>query len=391
MPYIRPQTINSEFAIVGGGVAGLAMSIAFQQIDKDFVLFEQTKEIKGIGAGFGLAANAMYALELLDIRSEVEKIGFYLDSYNILNQKGHVLVSPDTSAIHKKYQQQNFAIHRADLHLFFLSKIKSEKLQLNKRAIRLERHTDHVTLFFEDGTQHTSRFLIIADGIKSPLRQQLIPSSLPRYSGYTCWRATIGNAETKLEKGTETWGKLGRFGMTPLINNRIYWYACINSIPNNPIYKAYKVNDLLRHFRSYHNPIPTILAHTKDEDLIWNDIMDIQPLKQLAYDNILLIGDAGHATTPNMGQGACQALEDVAVLLDELRLRTKVKEAFSSFEQRRLSRTKYITNTSKLIGEIAQWDNSLLVAVRNTLMQFMPAQFAQKNLNKLLSEDFMKI
>lgn len=388
MPYA--QTIDSEFAIVGGGVAGLAMAIAFQQPNRDFILFEQATELKGIGAGFGLAANAMRALDLLGLRSEVEQIGYYLNSYHILDAHGQLLVAPDTQAISEKYQQQNFAIHRADLHLFLLSKIENQKLQLGKKAIRLVQHTDAVTLFFEDGTQHTSRFLIIADGVKSPLRQQLIPASAPRYSGYTCWRATIDNAQIALDKGTETWGKLGRFGMTPLIHNRIYWYACVNSTPNNPLYRDYTINDLWRHFDSYHAPIPAILRQTKDNDLIWNDIIDIQPLKHLAYDNILLIGDAGHATTPNMGQGACQALEDVAVLRDALTLEKNVRKAFLSFEKRRLSRTKYITDTSKRIGEIAQWDKSFPIAFRNRLMRLMPARLAQKNLNKLLSVDFMK-
>jgi len=388
MPYTK--TINSEFAIVGGGVAGLATAIAFQQANKDFMLFEQAKELKGIGAGFGLAANAMRALDLLGLRTDVEKIGYYLDSYHILDDKGQLLAAPDVHAIRKKYQQQNFAIHRADLHLFLLSKINTQKLKLGKKAIRLEQHVDAVTLFFEDGTQHTSRFLIIADGVKSPLRQQLIPSSIPRYSGYTCWRATIDNTKITLDRGTETWGKLGRFGMTPLSNNRIYWYACINATSNDPIYRNYKVNDLLKHFQSYHDPIPAILVQTKDSDLIWGDIMDIKPLKRLAYHNILLIGDAGHATTPNMGQGACQALEDVAVLLDELGLENDVKKAFSSFEKRRLSRTAYITDTSKRIGEIAQWDNSMLIHMRNILMKIMPARLAQRNLDKLLSVDFMK-
>ncbi|PRD52636.1 monooxygenase [Sphingobacterium gobiense] len=382
---------NSEFAIVGGGVAGLAMAIAFQQIGKDFMLFEQAEQLKGIGAGFGLAANAMHALDLLHLKDEVEQIGYYLRSYNILDQKGRVLVSPDTGAISEKYNQQNLAIHRADLHLFLLSKIDKAQLRLGKKAVRLQQYPDKVSLFFEDGTQHTAKFVIIADGVKSPLRQQLIPVSQPRYSGYTCWRATIDNTDIKLERGTETWGKSGRFGMTPLKNDRIYWYACINSTAKNPIYRNYRTADLSAHFQSYHDPIPTILAHTKDTDLIWNDIMDIKPLQHLAYDNILLIGDAGHATTPNMGQGACQALEDVVVLLDELKSKKDIKDAFTSFEKRRLARTKYITDTSKLIGEIAQWNNQGLIAVRNTVMRFMPAKLAQKNLDKLLSVDFMTI
>ena len=384
-------SIDSEFAIVGGGVAGLSMAIGFQQINRDFVLFEQAAELKGIGAGFGLAANAMRALEMLGLRAEVEQIGYYIDNYNILDDKGNVLVAPDTHVISQKYQQQNFAIHRADLHLFLLSKIRTENLQLGKKAIRLEQHQDYITLIFADGTRHTSKYLIIADGVKSPLRQQLIPSSMPRYSGYTCWRATIDNSAIKLDKGTETWGKQGRFGMTPLVNDRIYWYACINSAPNNPVYRDYKVQDLLQRFGSYHDPIPTILSNTEDHDLIWNDIIDIKPLRHLAYGNILLIGDAGHATTPNMGQGACQALEDVVVLLDELNPNNMVTHAFSSFEKRRSNRTRYITNTSKFIGSVAQWDNGLLIALRNTLMKLMPPKLAQKKLEKLLSVDFMEI
>src|SRR5690606_20169834 len=115
-----------------------------------------------------------------------------------------------------------------------------------------------------------------------------------------------------LKIGSETWGSKGRFGMTPLVGNKIYWYACINATENNTQYKNYTVNDLRHNFASYHQPVAQILDGTKNEQLIWNDIIDIEPLQHLAFGPILLIGDAGHATTPNMGQGACQAIEDVA-------------------------------------------------------------------------------
>src|SRR5690606_41274827 len=97
MPYA--QTIDSEFAIVGGGVAGLAMAIAFQQPNRDFILFEQATERKGIGAGFGLAAHAMRALDLLGLRSEVEQIGYYLNNHHLFVAHGQLLVAPATLAI----------------------------------------------------------------------------------------------------------------------------------------------------------------------------------------------------------------------------------------------------------------------------------------------------
>lgn len=383
--------IDTEFAIIGGGVAGLTAAIGLSQLGREFKVFEQAKELKGIGAGFGLAANAMQALDLMGLKHDIEKLGFYTNSYHILDQKGQVLLAPDTQKLSEQYNQDNFTIHRADLHLYLLSQLQTEDVLLAKKAIKFESHSEFIEIYFEDGTLIRAKYLLIADGVKSPLRQQLLPNATPRYSGYTCWRATIDNSSIQLDKGSETWGTQGRFGMTPLVGNRIYWYACVNSKPNNPIYRDYTVQDLKQYFGDYHTPIPTILAETKDEDLIWNDIIDIKPLSHLAYRNILLLGDAGHATTPNLGQGACQALEDVAVLMDELKENQAVTDAFRNFEKRRLKRTKYITDTSKRIGEISQWDNAFLVAIRNQIMKWLPATLAQSGLTQLLSVDFMKI
>src|SRR5699024_11813014 len=84
--------------------------------------------------------------------------------------------------------------------------------------------------------------LIIADGVHSTLRQQLIPNSKPRYAGYTCWRATIDNSKLKIDKGIEVWGRKGRFGLSPLVNDRLYWYACINAERNSKEKAAYSVD-----------------------------------------------------------------------------------------------------------------------------------------------------
>lgn len=382
--------VQREFTIIGAGVAGLTAAIALQNLNREFTLFEQSKAIKGIGAGFGLAANAMHALEYIGIREEVEEIGYYLDSFAILDQKGNILVNPNTTKLSDKYEQKNFAIHRADLHLYLLSKVKQESIALGKKACNLLQKSDYVEIQFEDGSSHRTKYLIIADGVKSPLRQKLLPASKPRYAGYSCWRATIDNSDLQLKRGSETWGNKGRFGLTPLVNQRIYWYACINGPQQNPVFRDYKVQDLKRQFGNYHQPIQEVLDKTLDADLIWSDIIDIQPIKNFAFGNILIIGDAAHACTPNMGQGACQAMEDVAVLHNELQNEQSVEQAFLAFEKRRLARTKYITDTSKLIGDVAQWENKFLISVRNNLMKIMPDSMNQKALIKLFKEDFMK-
>lgn len=382
--------VDSEFMIIGGGVAGLTAAIALRTIHREFMLFEQSPALRGIGAGFGLAANAMQALHILGLKEEVEKIGYYLDSYNILDQNGHILFKPDTQRISTKYDQKNFALHRADLHAYLLSKISPEQIKLDRRAVKLEQHDSYVQVFFDDGSTHKANYLIIADGVKSPLRQQIIPSSTPRYAGYTCWRAIIDNTKIKLNNSFETWGRAGRFGVTPLVKDRIYWYACVNGPANNPTFKNTTVQDLQQRYSTYHSPVLEILHATKDQDLIWSDIVDIKPLDHLAYHNILLIGDAGHATTPNMGQGACQAIEDVAVLVDELKKDKTTIDAFRSFEKRRLARTRYITETSRQIGNVAQWENPIMITVRNSIARILPNSIKQHSLIKLLAKDFME-
>lgn len=380
----------TEFAIIGGGIAGLATAIGLQSLQRDFMLFEQSKMIKGIGAGFGLAANAMQALDYLGLKKDIEAIGHHLPSYNILDQNGHLLLEPNTQSLQQRYHQGNFAIHRADLHHYLQTQIPKDNIELERRAIRFEEHQHHITIHFQDGYQHDCRYLLIADGVKSLLRQQLLPQSLPRHAGYTCWRAVINN-DIQLKRGSETWGKDGRFGLTPLVDNRLFWYACINSKPNNSILKNYTVTDLIDCFKDYHPIIKQVLEKTNQEDLIWGDILDIKPLKHFAFNHVLLLGDAAHATTPNMGQGACQALEDVAVLIDELKDKKEVKKAFLCFEKRRLDRTKYIIDTSRWIGSVAQWDNPWLIQLRNFILKHTPSRWTQNSLNKLLQVNFMEL
>lgn len=380
-----------RFTIIGGGVAGLTAAIGLNKIGIQATIFESAKALKGIGAGFGLAANAIQALEYLELKAGVIPLGHYLENYNILDKQGRILAAPETKTISAKYEQDNFAIHRADLHQFLLAQIDRKILHLGKRAVKIDYQDGRIDIFFEDGTIHQTDYLIIADGVNSRLRQQLVPNSAPRYAGYTCWRATIDNAHINLSMGSETWGNKGRFGMTPLVGNKIYWYACINSPANNKVFSRYTIKDLQQNFADYHDPITRVLAETKDQQLIWNDIIDIKPLKNLAFGNILFIGDAGHATTPNMGQGACQAIEDVAVLIDELKKTTDVALAFQIFEKRRLKRTRYITETSWSIGKVAQWENPVSIIVRDTLMRILPEEVKQYKLKKLLSVDFMKL
>jgi 2-polyprenyl-6-methoxyphenol hydroxylase-like FAD-dependent oxidoreductase len=380
--------LKNKIGIIGAGIAGLTTAIALKNIGIETSIFESAPKIKPLGAGLGLAANAIKAFKVLGIEEKVIKAGKEIDRFEILDEKGKLVTGTDNKALNEKYGLNNFTIHRARLHEVLLSELSKDSIYLNKKASSVEDNNKGISVLFEDGTKEIFDHLIVADGIHSSIRQQLTPQVTPRYAGYTCWRAVIDNPGISLPAATETWGSKGRFGIIPSAENQIYWFACINSKANNQKLKAYRAADLLHQFSGYHSEVIEVLKHTNDELIIWNDIIDLPPAPHYAFGKIVLIGDAAHATTPNMGQGACQAIEDAVILADEIKNNSSIEEAFKKFEKRRIKRTHWITNTSKQLGDIAQLENYILIKLRNAFLRNTPASFKEKNIERLYDVDF---
>lgn len=379
-----------EIAVIGGGIAGLCAAIAMEKMGLHPVVFESAPEIKPLGAGLTLAANAIRALHRLGVADKVVNAGQQLSKFSILDQHGKPLSELDSRVLDEKFGLSNFAIHRADLHRVLLGELSPKTdFVTGKRAVRVEQGDGFATVHFQDGTRHSAHFVLVADGIHSALRQQLLPKSTPRFAGYTCWRAVVENPGLQLDRATETWGAAGRMGIVPLANNLIYWFLCINARQDDPAMRAMRVADLRARFAALHHPIPEILAATRDEQLLWNDILDIAPIQKFAFGSVLLLGDAAHATTPNLGQGACQAIEDAAVLLDEWEKNPgHPEQVFQHVERRRLPRTTFIVNRSRSLGKLAQLENPQFIWLRNLLFRLTPASVNERQVAVLYKTDF---
>ncbi|KAA9332463.1 NAD(P)-binding protein [Hymenobacter busanensis] len=372
-----------EFIIIGGGIGGLATARALLQQGHSAHVYEAAAELREIGAGVVLGANAMRSLDHLGVHAPVRAAGHPVTHISLLDQHGRVLNDVDTAPFTRRLGYDNLAIHRADLQRVLLQQLPPCTLQLGKRFERFEEHNGRVTAHFTDGSTGTADALIGADGIRSGVRRQLLPEAQPRFAGYTCWRGVVDARALGLPAGrsTESWGSAGRFGCVPLANGQVYWFACVNSaVPNNPVFRGWRLADVQRRFADFHAPIPALLSLTHEDQLLWGDIIDLKPLRRFAFGRVLLLGDAAHATTPNMGQGAGQAVEDAAMLARCLAENADPVAAFQAFDQRRRPRTTRIVNQSWQLGKAAQLENRLLIQLRDAVMRRVPARVNERQM-----------
>lgn len=377
---------RNAFIIIGAGIAGLSTAIALKNIGIEATVVEASETIRPVGAGLSLAANAIEALQHLNIADEVICKGRALKSFTLFDKKGKVIKRVNAQSA--SATSINFTIHRACLHEVLLSKINPDQVLTGKRSVGLSESALGYRVMMEDGSSIEGNYLIIAEGIHSPLRKVLAPEARVRYAGYTCWRGITSNASLKISETSETWGREGRFGIVPLANNQIYWFACKNAIEKNSMYRDYTLSMLADNFKDYHQPVVEIINSTRPEKLIWDDICDIEPMQKFAFEKALFIGDAAHATTPNMGQGACMAIEDAVVLANCLSKESNVSKAFQNFERKRTGRTQQIVNDSWRLGKIAQLENGFFTSVRDTLFRLMPQRMYERQMELVYEVDF---
>jgi 2-polyprenyl-6-methoxyphenol hydroxylase-like FAD-dependent oxidoreductase len=384
------MTRSRTFAIVGAGIGGLTTAIALQRKGFKVIVFESARAVKPLGAGIVLAGNAMKALQAIGMDKEVARAGRELKRFAIKDVKGAYLNTTDAACINQKYGLVNtLSLHRAGLHQVLLEALSPGIVCLDKTCVDFKQ-TDQgiIELIFADGSTSKEENVIACDGIHSMFRRKLVPGSRIRYSGYTCWRSVVQSNHLCIEEATEMWGTGKRFGIVPLSGGRVYWYATLNATSSDSAIRNYSIEDLVRVFSDFQNPVTKLLSITKTDQLIQNDISDFIPLTRYAFRNIVLTGDAAHAMTPNLGQGACMAIEDGVTLANCICSGENVESAFRLFESRRLKRNTRMVNASYSLGKLAQLENRLLTRLRNQLMRIAPERVTEKQLGFLYDISF---
>ena len=369
-----------KITIIGAGIAGLTTAIALKQKGLEVEVFDQTPGFAESGSGINLAINAMQVFKRMGLYDDIIGEAHHITSINLMTKSLRYLNKVSLEKFEAEHKVKSVAIHRAKLHEILLRHVGSAHIHLNKRLKSVKPVPGGTKLCFEDGKIHWADIVIGADGIRSVVRQSIFANSGLRDAGQICWRG-ISNTKIHVKhRGelNEIWGVGKRFGFVHIGPDQIYWFGLMNKtrfLAEQP--------DYLDLFADYHSTVKSIIAGTTREKVLQNEILDLNPLDDWHKGNICLVGDACHATTPNLGQGAVQAIESALALSICLEQEANIQLAFERYQRIRMPKANKIVKMSWDLGKIAQLDNPRMCKLRNFLVRFTP-DVVMDNLNRTL-------
>ncbi len=373
-----------KITIVGAGIGGLTAAIALKQKGFEVELFEHTPEFKNAGSGINLASNAMQVYQKLGLHDAILSRAHHTRSMNLRSKNMDYLAQVNLEKLETEFGVKGVAIHRATLHQILLDHLEDTPIHLNKKLKCLQQSDSGVRLEFADGSIHNAGTVIGADGIHSAVRKSVLGDSPLRDARQLCWRG-ISTAPIDKYDGelNEIWGQGNRFGFVRIARDKIYWYALVNKSR----YADPKIN-LTQVFADYHPTVLALLKDTPQEHIICSEIWDLKPIKKWHKQHVCLLGDAAHATTPNMGQGACQAIESALALSICLQEENNTELAFGRYEKMRMEKAHHVVHSSWRVGKMAHWNNPISASLRNLALKITPESVMEKSNRKIFELNY---
>jgi len=388
-------TEENRALIIGGGIGGLSTALALQRAGIQVAVFERTPELREVGAGLAVWANAIKALRQLGVADQLVAAGTPMHDYQFRSWQGETLIQVSVDDLTRRVGAPSVVMRRADVQRTLYEALDEGVMHLGANCVGFDADDNGVTARFEDGREERGTLLIGADGIKSVTRSAQFGESKLRYSGYKCWRSITPFQHPSFPPGSWWlyWGRGARFGLSYVGGGSVYWYAMVNAPEGAPDEEVGRKRRVLEGFRGWGEPIEALIEATDESTIIRNDLHDMVPIERWGEGPVTLLGDAAHPTTPNMGQGACQAIEDAVILAKDLALtkglrdRAAMVNALRSYEERRRDRAARVTNLSWRIGAVGQWENPIACAIRDRVLKILPNSLMRKSLESNLAYD----
>jgi 2-polyprenyl-6-methoxyphenol hydroxylase-like FAD-dependent oxidoreductase len=366
--------------IAGGGIGGLAAAIALSRAGWQVEVLEQAPEFGEVGAGLTLWPNALRALDHIGLGDEIRATGRIEATAGIRDSRGRWLVSMDTSELDRRFGP-TVALHRADLLKTLQAAVPAGALHAGTKITKVRLDGEGVVVTHSAG-ESKADLLVGADGLRSVVRGQFWPGSDPRYTGFTAWRMVLDRPGERLSTGGQFLGRALEFGLLQLPRDQVYMFAGAIA-PEGVTSPDGELAELLRRFGDWTEPIGELLAQVPPEHVLHHDLYRVPKLRTYTHGPVVLVGDAAHAMTPNMGQGGCQALEDAVTLgavIDD-----DVPAALARYDSLRRPRTQSIARSSQAAGHVSMLKPAALVRLRDMAMRLMPASAMMRSFAKLFS------
>jgi 2-polyprenyl-6-methoxyphenol hydroxylase-like FAD-dependent oxidoreductase len=379
-----------EIAIVGGGIGGLSAAIALARRGFAATVYEAAPELREVGAGIWMPPNAMQVFTRLGVADAIAREGAPVSVAEVHDARAGLLSRSEVSFVADGVAQRTVAIHRGRLQRVLAEAAGPDAIRLGARCTGVRERGGRVAVRFDDGEKIEADVVVGADGLRSAVRDSIFPRARFRYSGHTSYRATLQHdLPPDLDGvGREIWAAGARFGFSTIAPGEVYWYAAMDAPEGGsdaPGTLAAKLRALAAPFPA---PVPEIVAETDEPRITRTDLTDLAPLATWHRGRVVLLGDAAHATTPNLGQGGAQAVEDAWVLADRLAAEPTPEAAFAAYERVRMPKARHVVETSRRFGRITHLRNPVARGLRNLLVRATPTSVTRRQMHALYRLNF---
>ncbi|WP_022869329.1 FAD-dependent oxidoreductase [Yaniella halotolerans] len=361
-----------RIAVIGAGIAGLVAACGLQRDGHEVIVYEQRDHPGADGAGLTLFGNAFDALTAVGLSETVKSVSSGAIATMHAGQRAPdgswLLTLPRASVATLR------SAHRVALHNALVAQLAADTLRSGTTAHVATNGAPNISTH---GVSEEFDLVIVADGLRSKNRERLGLETGLSYAGYTAWRGVTTTPVEIDNAAGETWGRGAIFGIVPLPDNRLYWFGTLTTEADRVFADERQVvHDI---FGAWHAPIPACLAATPAENIMRHDVYELaKPLASFTLGRTALLGDAAHAMTPNLGQGAGQGIEDAVTLTMLLRGvdGNDLGGVLERYSKLRRQRTTALWRQSRWMGRIAQASGPLTAGIRDFGMRMTPGRIA---------------
>lgn len=332
-----------EITIIGAGMGGLTTGIALKKFGHKVTIYEQAEKILPVGAAISLWSNGVKCLNYLGLTEQVGKLGGQMDQLAYVDGlTGDTMTQFSLLPLIEEVGQRPYPVARADLQNMLMDEFGREDIQLGKKMVELQEQKDGVLVKFADGTEIKTDLLIGADGTHSITRAYVLGEQVSRrYAGYVNWNGLVEISEklTPADQWTTFVGQGKRVSLMPVADGKFYFFFDVPlpvGLENN---RAEYKTLLKQYFEGWCAPVQHLIDALDEQKTNRVEIHDIEPFAQFYKGRVVIVGDAAHSTTPDIGQGGCQAMEDAIYLARSLQINTLgLEDALKRYQNKRNER-----------------------------------------------------